>query len=205
VYYRPGTWKREVIADSIEGVLHGICVTDWDGDTRDEVLTASFLGIHLFRSAGTGGWGRTELTKGNPEPWPKSGSSDLAVGRLGKTRFLCSIEPWHGNQVVVYTPEGEGWRRNVIDSSLANGHAICAADLNSDGRDEIIAGFRDKPRDLYVFSADDLLGRHWSRQTLDAGGMGAAACAVADLNADGRPDIACIGAATLKWYENLGN
>jgi hypothetical protein len=28
----------------------------------------------------------------------------------------------------------------------------------------------------------------------------------ADLNGDGRPDIACIGSATanLKWYENVG-
>ena len=35
--------------------------------------------------------------------------------------------------------------------------------------------------------------------------MAAAACAVADLNGDGRTDIACIGSATanLKWYENL--
>ena len=43
-------------------------------------------------------------------------------------------------------------------------------------------------------------------QILDNGGMAAAACAVADLNGDGRPDIVCIGSATanLKWYENLG-
>jgi hypothetical protein len=34
--------------------------------------------------------------------------------------------------------------------------------------------------------------------------MNPAACAVADLNGDGSPDIACIGATTLKWYENLG-
>jgi hypothetical protein len=36
--------------------------------------------------------------------------------------------------------------------------------------------------------------------------MPAAACAIADLNGDGRPDIACIGSSTanLKWYENLG-
>jgi hypothetical protein len=34
--------------------------------------------------------------------------------------------------------------------------------------------------------------------------MAAASCAVADLNADGRPDIACIDATRLKWYENLG-
>ena len=39
---------------------------------------------------------------------------------------------------------------------------------------------------------------------LDDGGMGAASCAIADLNDDGRPDVACIGSATtnLKWYEN---
>ena len=36
--------------------------------------------------------------------------------------------------------------------------------------------------------------------------IAAAACTVADLNGDGRLDIACIGSAThnLKWYENLG-
>ena len=34
--------------------------------------------------------------------------------------------------------------------------------------------------------------------------MAANACAVADFNADGRPDIACIDAGRLKWYENQG-
>jgi hypothetical protein len=36
--------------------------------------------------------------------------------------------------------------------------------------------------------------------------MAAAACATADLNGDGKIDIACIGSATtnLKWYENAG-
>jgi hypothetical protein len=34
--------------------------------------------------------------------------------------------------------------------------------------------------------------------------MPAAACAAADLNGDGRLDLACTGASSLKWYENLG-
>ncbi len=57
---------------------------------------------------------------------------------------------------------------------------------------------------MYVYSAGDAAGEHWSRAALDDGGMAAAACTVADFNADGRPDIACIDSTRLKWYENLG-
>ena len=34
---------------------------------------------------------RTEIAKGDPAPWPKSGSSDVSVGHLGKSRFLAAI------------------------------------------------------------------------------------------------------------------
>jgi hypothetical protein len=87
-----------------------------------------------------------------------------------------------------------------------DGHTIATADLNGDGADEVIAGYRGKGQSVYLYYAQDADGERWSRQTLDDGGMGAAACAVADLNGDGRPDITCIGSATanLKWYENLG-
>jgi len=39
-------------------------------------------------------------------------------------------------------------------------------------------------------------GGRWIRQVLSEGDVSAAACAVADLNGDRKPDIACIGAAT---------
>ncbi len=202
VYYRPGAWKRELISDSLSGVLHGIHVVDWDGDGRDEVLTASFEGIHLFKLGKDGEWTRAELAKGDPAPWPKGGASDVDVGRLGARRFLCSIEPWHGNQVAVYIDEGGRWERHVIDQTLVDGHALLAADLDGDGRDEIIAGYRGKGRSVYLYKAEDDRGAKWTRQPLDAGGMGAASCAIADLNGDGKPDLACIDSATLKWYEN---
>jgi hypothetical protein len=56
---------------------------------------------------------------------------------------------------------------------------------------------------LYTASAD---GASWSKRVLDEGAMGGAGCAAADLNADKRPDIVCIGTATanLKWYESVG-
>lgn len=186
--YRPGEWKRERIGE-LEGVLHGIRIIDWDGDGRDEVLTASFLGIHLFKLGRDGRWQRTELAKGDPAPWPNCGASDVDVGRLAGKRFLCSIEPWHGNQVVVYR-EADGWRREVIDTGLADGHALAVADLDGDGNDEILAGCRRGPAGVFIYRAE--AGR-WSRQVLD-GDMAAASCAVAGGM------LACIDNHRLKRY-----
>jgi hypothetical protein len=209
IIYKPGAWIRETIPEQNEGVEHGIYITDWDGNGREAILTASFIGIHLFRLGKDGMWTRTELTKGDPAQWPKSGSSDVATGWLGskpaKTRFLAAIEPWHGNEVSVYRQDKKhAWQRQVIDDSLDQGHTILTADLNGDGNDEIIAGYRGKGRSVNIYYANSAKAERWTNHPLDSGGMAASSCAVADLNADGRPDIVCIGSATanLKWYEN---
>jgi hypothetical protein len=202
VYYRPGEWKRRLVSDAEEGVLHGIFVTDWDHDGRDDFLSAGFLGIHLYKYGKNGAWSRTEIAKGDPAPWPKSGSSDVAVGKWGKERFIAAIEPWHGNQVAVYRHSGTNWNRAVIDDSILDGHTIVTADFAGDGRDRIIAGFRGKPYGVYVYTFD---GKAWNRQIVDQGGVSAAACIAADLDGDGTPDLACIGGAThnLKWYRTV--
>jgi hypothetical protein len=211
VFYRPGEWKRETISEQDEGVVHGIYIVDWDGDGRDQILSAGFTGIHLYKLGKDGRWSRTEISRGDPAPWPRSGSSDIAVGKLGMRRFLATIEPWHGNEVAIYRQDGRqdggAWRRQVIDDTLADGHTILTADLNGDGNDEVIAGYRSKGVNVYYAQdgkgAADVI--KWNKTVLDDS-MAAAACAIADLNGDGRPDIACIGASTanLKWYENLG-
>lgn len=202
VFYRPGEWKRESIGEETQGVMHGIEVFDWDGDRRDEILAASFEGIHLYDLGRDGRWRRTLLAPGSPAPWPRSGASDVTVGKLGRRRFLASIEPWHGNEVAVYRLEGRTWRRQVIEDSFVDGHTVAAADLDGDGRDEIVAGYRGKGRSVYIYAARDRSGERWDRRPLDEGGMGAASCVVVDLNGDRRPDIACIGSPELKWYEN---
>jgi hypothetical protein len=204
VFYRPGEWKRQPITDEPSGVVHCVYAVDWDGDGREELLVASFGGIHLLKLGRDGHWSRTEIAKGDPSPWPKSGSSDVSVGRLGAARFLAAIEPWHGDQVVIYRQSGKEWARQVIDATLLDGHTLLTADFNGDGMDEVVAGYRGKGTSVYLYSADDKAGEHWSRTALDDGGMGAASCIAADLNGDGRPDIACIDGTRLKWYENLG-
>jgi len=201
VFYRPGEWKREVISTANEGVQHGILVTRWNrGDKRDSILTSSFSGIDLYQF-GTSGWTRTEITKGDTSACPKCGSSDVAVGYLNGAKFLAAIEPWHGNQVVIYTPKGKAWDRNVIDTSLLDGHTSITADFDGDGRDEIVVGFRQGAKSVFLYRSNPQ--GVWEKQVLDKGGMPGAACAAGDLNGDGAIDIVCIGATSLKWYENL--
>ena len=200
-------WPSHKIDDSLT-VVHGLNVLDWDGDGRDEILTASFEGVHLFHSAGYSAeltWSRTHLGEGDQHSGPKRGASEIGVGKLGGKRFLAAIEPWHGDHVVVYTqpPPGKLWSRYVIDPSFHEGHALACADLDGDGNDEIVAGFRGPGTSLYVYYAADATGLNWERQLLDAG-MAASGVVIADVNGDGRPDIVAIGSSTgnVKWYEN---
>jgi len=148
----------------------------------------------------------THLTKGDPRPWPLCGSSEVRLGHLGPRRILVAIEPWHGNQVVVYVPEGNQWKRVVLEDKMDNGHALAVGDLDGDGRDEIVCGFRGKGCQLSIYQALDSSGERWQKTVLDDGGIAAADCVIEDFDGDGKPDIACIGASTgnLKLYRNLG-
>src|SRR5207302_381037 len=99
-----------------------------------------------------GKWKRQLLGTGNQaNPKGKRGASEIKMGKLknGK-KIIATIEPWHGDQVVVYTePEasakGQLWDRHVIDEQLRWGHAVAFADLDGDGSDELIIGVRDDP------------------------------------------------------------
>jgi len=204
-----GEWLAHLIDDSLT-VVHGVHIMDWDNDGRDEILTASFEGVHLFHSTGMGSdlrWKRTHLAAGDQVSTPRRGSSEIGVGRLDGRRFLATIEPWHGEHVVVYTQgkPGDLWSRHLIDDSFRDGHALLCADLDGDGNDEIVAGFRGPGTSLYVYYARDSSGLKWERQTLDTQ-MAASGVVIADINGDGHPDVVAIGASTanVKWYENLG-
>jgi len=193
--YRPGEWKRTLFTDKPRGILHSITPVPWQG-RGEQLMTADFLGLRVFLPKGP-----VEISKGDPRPCPQCGSSEIKIGHLGKSRFIAAVEPWHGNQVVVYTQAGKQWKRHVLEDAMINGHALAVGDLNGDGRDEIIAGFRGQGYQLYMFTADDSNGEHWTRHTLDPGGIAAADCKIAKFGG-ARPEIACAGASTrnIKLY-----
>jgi hypothetical protein len=217
VYYHApknldGEWKRLMIDDQLNGILHRARVVKWVDGKRDQILTTGFDGIILHQASGSGDkirWEHKVLSKGHEEEPPRAGASDVALGKIKKDRIMAAVEPWHGNEVVVYTPvKGGGWKRNVLFTGLTEGHEVCVGDFNGDGRDDIVAGDRARGNisTSHVFYAQDDTGANWRHEVLDSMGMSASGCQVADINGDGRLDIVMIGGATtnIKWYENLG-
>jgi hypothetical protein len=188
--YKPGDWKRTVLTTDPRGILHSILPARWQGK-GEQLMTADFLGIRLLTPSGF-----VPIAKGDPRACPQCGSSEIKLGRIGKRRFIAAIEPWHGNQVVVYTEAKGKWTRHVIEDGMINGHALAVGDLDGDGRDEIVAGFRGKGFQLYIFKAADARGEKWTRHVLDAGGIAAADCKIDKFSGGRLPSIACSGAST---------
>jgi hypothetical protein len=198
-----------VIDDHLYGVLHRVRPVHWNEGQREQLLTAGFDGIVLHSATGSINdltWTHQNLSKGHEEEAPRKGTSDVAVGQFHGHRFLGAVEPWHGNEVVVYTGDGaHAWHRNVIFSNLVEGHEVVVGDFNGDGLDDIVAGDRGKGKSVHIFYAQDEKGENWQHELIDDGGMAGSGCVKADINSDGRLDVVCIGSSTgnLKWYENV--
>lgn len=201
-------WRERLIDDSLR-LIHGLTVLDWDMDGRSDFLTASYEGITLFLNR-PGDVERRRIADGYRAERGEQGSSEVQRGYLtGGRPFIAAIEPRHGHQVVVYLPpnaaERRGfWQRQVIDDSLATGHALACADLDGDGDDEIVAGYRGKGTSLFIYECEDGNGERWTRVPLDQGGMAANGCWVFDSDGDGDLDIVCAGGSThnIKLYLN---
>jgi len=211
-------WVPEVLNESLHVVHNFFPIPSASGKGMD-LLTASYEGVNLLAHDVSGNWNRRHVGEGNQtNPKSNRGSSEVKQGKLKNgQRFIATIEPWHGNQVVVYTPPIDGekglWQRHVVDEHLKWGHAVWCADLDGDGDDELIIGVRDdfskqpqERRGVRIYKAVDGTAGTWARHILEDGGVAVEDLAAADLNGDGRIDIIAVGRQThnLRIYWNEG-
>ena len=222
-----GPWEPIVLADSLH-VMHNFWPVDFDGTGKTGVLTASYEGVSYVSPAGDGKWTTRLVGAGHQEdPKASRGSSEVKLGRLKDgRRFIATAEPFHGNFVVAYTDANASnddkavasklWKRTVIDEQIKWGHAVWCADLDGDGGDEFVLGFRDPLptsrgpgvnvyRAVASSSAPDAIT--WEKHVIDDKGVATEDMTCGDLIVDGRVDIVAVGRAThnvrIYWNEGL--
>jgi hypothetical protein len=214
---KPESWKPEVICEELH-VAHNFCPLLTVPRKNEALLVANYEGVSTLQRDGEK-WVTSRIGEGN-QANPKGNRGSSEIKQSGdKLGIIATIEPWHGNQVVTYTPgePGKLWERHVVDEQLRWGHAVWFADLDGDGIDELIIGVRDDPnpkagdlfterRGVRIYKNVDGKGTKWERMILENGGVAVEDLAAADLDGDGKIDIVAVGRATgnCRIYWNQG-
>jgi len=132
-------------------------------------------------------------------PGMKRGAGEVVVGKLnGSKNFIATIEPMHGNELVVYINNFK--ERISLDTTFKEGHAIGAGDFLHLGYEQIVAGWRNPNQQgkvgIKLYAMKDKAGKTWESSWIDENGMACEDLKIADLNGDHKPDIVASGRAT---------
>lgn len=218
---RTDRWKPTLLNGDLNRLHNHWCVAPSTvgmsaefADNRPVTLTASEEGISVIAPdpISPQGFRSITLAPGAKSEQPSQrGAGEVKTGQLADgTRFLATIEPMHGNQAVVY-PLGdavsdEALARTVLTDKLRGGHALWCADVDRDGSDEIIVGYRESNPSVGILLFDHQSDGTWTQQRVGD----EVACedlVVEDVNADGWLDIIAGGRAThnVVLYLNEGD
>jgi hypothetical protein len=188
----PRPWIASLLNQSMHMTHNFDLLPSSDTASGETLLIGGSEGIMRIDASGA-----TERIVDNP---PSRGAGEVRWLRVTSPAEIAAIEPMHGNEVVFYGRRPDGTRnRIVVDSSLSQGHGLATGDLLNQGRDQIVAGWREKDSSgrvgirLYI---PDESGSHWQCHVIDDNHMACEDLKLADLDADGRIEIIAAGRAT---------
>jgi VCBS repeat protein len=207
-------WIKHEISPKSYG--HGIGAGDVNGDSRTDIITPK-------------GWFEAPVDPRNGR-WTFHPEFDL-----GATGFIYALDVngdelpdlvtglGHDYGISWYEQKKDAagnrtWQKHLIDNAWSQAHAMTLADLNGDGRPELITGKRyyahehdpgaNEPLGVYWYEMLHDSGKvQWKRHIIDyssraGGGM---QIPVVDIDGDGALDIIVTGKSGLFLFENLAH
>ena len=106
--------------------------------------------------------------------------------------YLATIEPMHGNKLVVRTQSGQ----HVLTDKMVEGHALDWGKLLEWHYYPLVVGWRGGGGGVRMFTPLDRAHSQWRQSVIDDGGMACEDLCVLDLDGDGWAEIVASGRAT---------
>lgn len=198
-----GQWPMYTLVNDMH-LTHNFDLVESNDKNRNGFYLAGKEGVRFIHE----NFNKSFEGKSQPSAGLTFGAGEVRIGKAATNKnFIATIEPMHGDKVVVY-PQDDATKRIVLDSTLKEGHALAAADFLGTGSDQVVAGWRTPNKDnttgIKLYTKKDISGTHWESQWIDKNGMACEDIQVMDLNKDGKPDIIASGRSThnLKIYWN---
>jgi len=219
-YENPGktesrSWEAHVIDDN-QAETRTVCIADFNRDGRPDVLgTVSEAGIVLwYENSGQPAartWKRhvIDLT-GRPmhgHPVDLDGDGDLDVvmalgdGAPGGSAFSHQVV-WYEN--LGKPGNGAKWEKHTIATEFEQGFEVVAADLDGDGDQDVVATTDDKDGQIAWFENTGDPRSSWLMHSLKRPWMNPFQVITADLDRDGKLDIAAVSSREFRWFRNEG-
>jgi hypothetical protein len=208
---RPGTWKKHELTKEAAG--HGLGAGDINKDGKVDIITQKGWLEQVDAASDNWIW--------RPEFKLPSTSIPMLVHDVdedGDNDIIYGLGHDYGLYWLEQTAKTNGqitWQQHVIDDTWSQPHFMLLADLNNDGRKELVTGKRyyahnghdpgeDHPICVYYYDFN-LSDKQWHRHVVHEGdrvGFGIYSAA-ADVDQDGDIDLLAPGKSGLYLLENL--
>lgn len=221
-----GEWKKHLIEKDV-AETRTMRTADFDGDGDADLLGTGRKSRHVL-------WYENRLPEnsvdwrkhfvddrspypahGNPADMDGDGDMDIVMAlgfyyKPGSDQPDASLHR-DDNQVVWYENDGKSgsglWQKHVIGPRFDDAFEAVAGDLDGDGDVDVVAtSWRNPGRVVWFENHGDPKGP-WTRHMLKNNWRSANQVIIADLNGDGRLDIAACaehGSYELRWWRNEG-
>ncbi|MFO1482829.1 MAG: FG-GAP and VCBS repeat-containing protein [Verrucomicrobiaceae bacterium] len=215
-YHMPDDPRKEWNTTLVQGTMHkthNLDIIPAPASEAESLLLCGREGVMRLDQTDNG-WKEQWITqhpKDNPE---LQGAGEVRYGAFaGGQPYVVTIEPMHGDKLVLYTPPPNGpkngaWMRHVITNELVDGHAIATHDLLGLNNRQIVVGWRAQQKigkvavKLFWTTKED--GNGWQNAFIDDGGMACEDAVCADLDGDRDLEIIAAGrrSKNVKIYWN---